>query len=215
MATTPVGPADDTGLVENCVLTQVKSDGPHGTTPLPNWPRVFNPHAHTVPSACSAIVCELPPSICTAVLLVGNNTGVNGAVAVVVPSPSWPRELSPTAHTAPSSDTANASDPEIPMLPIVLAGSARAVGVRPQPNPKAHTVPVASRARVRRPCAAIATTGNGIATATGESRVVCVPSPNSPTTLRPHVQSVPSAVRAALWLSPAARATTSLTLGIN
>src|SRR5262245_57052230 len=72
--------------------------------PSASCPALFTPHAHThplaAPSSCTAREKSSPAAMLRTPLKPMTCTGV--ARGVVVPSPSWPLELSPHAHTLPS-----------------------------------------------------------------------------------------------------------------
>ena len=72
--------------------------------PSPSWPKVLEPVAQTVPSpsAHRMITARGIPTTPLSGLPDPSNTGTGLVLWMVVPSPSWPELLEPTALTVPS-----------------------------------------------------------------------------------------------------------------
>ena len=75
------------------------------SVPSPSWPALLSPHPQTEPSCRRITECALPTATETAgvVATLGRPLTATGVRRwVVVPSPSWPLELSPQARIVPS-----------------------------------------------------------------------------------------------------------------
>src|ERR1043166_3052852 len=68
--------------------------------PRPSWPKSFPPHAHRVPSRCSASVWVAPAATWNQFDSLPTRTGMTCG-AVVEPMPSWPLVFNPHAHNVP------------------------------------------------------------------------------------------------------------------
>ena len=141
----------------------------------------------------------------------------------VVPSPSWPEELSPHAHSVPSDLTASVYVPPAATAAQSVSvptctGDSRVVVV-PSPTcplafaPHAHSVPFDLTAtewpmplKPTVPCADSLAAADAQSVSapicSGAERLVVVPSPNSPLPFAPHAQSVPSDLTATVWPLP-------------
>src|SRR5579883_3332101 len=145
--------------------------------PLPNWPQLLSPQAHTVPFEVSARLKNPPTAMAVTVPPIPvTGTAVVFGVLLVVPLPSSPNSLSPQAQTVPSEPSARLWEPPAAMavtagrlLPIgtalvLLMGGAEGpncpLPLLPQPQP-APVVPMA--------CGAIARAG-GVAGRPGSHR---------------------------------------------
>ena len=96
-------PAPTVGVTVKLMLTLIP--GCCGRMPLlvvpsPNCPSLLFPHAHTVPSPVTAMQCEAPAAIATA--LRTRMTWVGEDLLSNVMSPNWPLTLLPQAQTVPS-----------------------------------------------------------------------------------------------------------------
>ena len=69
--------------------------------PSPSWPHWFRPQHWTPPDIVSAQVCS-PPAAMAVTPPVSATTSTGLVRSVVVPSPSWPYELSPQHWTPPA-----------------------------------------------------------------------------------------------------------------
>src|SRR5205823_5305990 len=135
----PVGWRTSTGVLRSVLV------------PSPNCPKMLSPQATTVPSFLSARLCWTPAETAITVPAVRPLTGTGVVRRVWVPSPNWPKLLSPQATTEPSAFNARlwappAATAATPVRPVTRTGVERPTSV-PFPNwplalsPQAQTVP--------------------------------------------------------------------------
>ncbi len=180
--------------------------------PLPKSPPL-DPQQATPPSETTAHA--KPPLAAIAMTPVRFDTGTGVNDVVVVPSPSWPSELSPQQATVWSERSAQAksSPAEIAVTPVRFdtgTGIDESVVV-PFPSspdwlsPQQETVPLVT-AHANSSPSEIAVTPVRFDTRTGTSEFVVVPSPSWPSSPSPQQVTVPSASEAHADSNPTAMA---------
>src|ERR1043166_1864686 len=73
-------------------------------SPVPNWPKLLLPQAHSVAAAATARQWRMPPAIATVFRLPGSGSTATGLGLLVpmLPLPNSPSGLDPHAHIVPS-----------------------------------------------------------------------------------------------------------------